>query len=119
MHNHNDNEQLLSLPAGASERPDDLHDFCGERPECASCERVWEFDYENLHMEHEGVYLGSTVPLIPTEELAETLGVHPNALPFQLMLHHLPVYSVGDKIYLDPLTVRHMLQVNNLCIADL
>ncbi len=114
----NNKEQEMNLPA-VIEQDDNTNANCGERPECHNCQKVWEFDYTTLNMEHEGIYMGDTVPLIPDEELSETLGIHAGTLPLHLTLHCLPVYSVGDNIYIDPNSVKFMLQAHNICLADI
>lgn len=119
MHNHNDNEPILALPASNGGNSGNNDGYCGDRPECRNCQKVWQFNYTTLTMEHDGIEVGDTVPLVCADELAETLEIHPAALPLHLTLHHLPVYNVGDTVYVDPRSVQFMLQNRNICLADL
>jgi len=114
--NNTNNEQEMNLPATIEQEEQNEND-CGERPECESCDRVWEFNYPNMCIEHEGVLVGESYPLVLLSELAEILGAPPERLVLRLATNHLPVYNVGETIYIDPYMVKYLLQINNICVA--
>ncbi len=63
--------------------------------------KVAEFEINTLTIMNGSEPIGVSIPLVEVSQVAKVLEVHVNAIPIHMALNNLPVYSVGDKLFVD------------------
>ncbi len=70
----------------------------------------FEFDLNSIEISYDGELLGKTVPLLNVEDVAAEMDLHPRAIPTHMAANSLPLYSIGDDIFIDLNDLKHLIE---------
>ena len=68
------------------------------------------FDVHGLTISRDGEEIGHTVPLARVADVAKGLGVHRMAIPIHMVEHDLPVYSVGEEVFINLEDLKFLIE---------
>lgn len=71
---------------------------------------AFEFDLSSKKIVSDGELLGETIPLLNVEDVAAKMDLHPMAIPTHMAANSLPLYSIGEEVYVDLLDLKHLIE---------